>query len=58
MGADAKSAVLSKVSSLIKIEVRNFSLLHFPRWFCLVKLIPVTCEKVSHIEKPMFLYLR
>ena len=24
------------VPSLAKVEVRNFSLLHFPRWFCLV----------------------
>ena len=34
--ADAKSAVLLRVPSLIKVAVRNFPLLHFPRWLCLV----------------------
>ena len=36
LSADAKSAVLLRVPSLTKVEVRNFLLLHFPRWFCLV----------------------
>ena len=34
--ADAKSAILLRVPSLTKVEVRNFPLLHFPRWFILV----------------------
>ena len=33
--ADAKSAILLKFPSLTKVEVRNFPLLNFPRWFCL-----------------------
>ena len=36
---DAKSAVLCvllRVRPLVKVEVRNFSLLRFPRWFCLI----------------------
>ena len=32
----AESAILLRVSSLTKAEVRNFPLLHFPRWLCLV----------------------
>ena len=36
LSADAKSALLLRVPSLIKVEVRNFPLLHFPRWLCLV----------------------
>ena len=35
LSADAKSAILLMVSSLNKVEVRNFRLLYFPRWFCL-----------------------
>ena len=34
--ADAESAVLLQVPSLIKVEVHNFMLLHFPRWLCLI----------------------
>ena len=34
--ADAKLAVVLKVPSLTKVEVRNFSLLNFPRWLCLI----------------------
>ena len=39
LSADAKSAVLCvllRVPSLTKVEVHNFPLLHFPRWFCLI----------------------
>ena len=37
LSADAKSAVLLQVPSLIKVEeVHNFMLLHFPRWLCLI----------------------
>ena len=36
LSADAKPAILLRVSSLTKVEVRNFPLLHFPIWFCLV----------------------
>ena len=36
LNADAKSAILLRVPSLTKVEVCNFPLLHFPRWFCLV----------------------
>ena len=37
LSADAKSStVLLRVPSLTKVEGRNFSLLHFPRWLCLV----------------------
>ena len=36
LSADAKSAILLRVPSLNKVELRNFPLLHFPRWFCLV----------------------
>ena len=36
LSADTKSAVLLRVPSLTKVEVRNFPLLHFPRWLCLV----------------------
>ena len=35
LSVDAKSVVL-RVPSLTKVKVRNFSLLHFPKWFCLV----------------------
>ena len=41
--ADAKSAVLCillSVPSLRKVEVSNFSLLHFPRWFFLIHRQP------------------
>ena len=31
-----KSAVLLRVSSLTKVEVRNFPLLHYSRWVCFV----------------------
>ena len=30
------SGVLLRIPSLTKVEVRNFALLHFPKWFCLV----------------------
>ena len=33
LSADAKSAILLRVPSLTKVEVRNFPLLNFPRWF-------------------------
>ena len=36
LSPDAKSAILLRVPSLTKVEVRNFRLLHFSRWFCLV----------------------
>ena len=36
LSADAKSAILLRVPSLTKVQVRNFPLLLFPRWFCLV----------------------
>ena len=36
LSADAKSAIHLRVPLLTKVEVRNFPLLHFPRWFCLV----------------------
>ena len=36
LSADAKSAILLRVPSLTKAEVRNFPLQHFPIWFCLV----------------------
>ena len=34
ISADAKSAVLLRVPSLTKAEIRNFPSLHFPRWLC------------------------
>ena len=36
LSADAKSVILLRVLPLTKVEVPNFLLLHFPRWFCLV----------------------
>ena len=36
LSADAKSAGLLRVPSLTKVKVRNFPLLHFPKWLCLV----------------------
>ena len=36
LSADGKSPVLLSVPSLAKVEVRNFLLLHFPKWLCLV----------------------
>ena len=36
LSADTKSAVFLRVPSLTIVEVRNFPLLHFPRWLCLV----------------------
>ena len=36
LSADARSAVLLRVLSLTKAEVRNFPLLCFPKWLCLV----------------------
>ena len=36
LSANAKSAVLLRVTSLTKVEVQNFLLLNFPAWFCLV----------------------
>ena len=35
LSVDAKSVVL-RVLSLTKVKVRNFSLLHFLKWYCLV----------------------
>ena len=34
--ADAKSSVLLRVPPLTKVAVRNFPLLHFSRWICLI----------------------
>ena len=34
--ADAKSTLFPSVPSLTKIQARNFSLLNFPRWLCLI----------------------
>ena len=36
LSADAKSAILLRVPSLTKVEVPNFPLIHFSRWFSLV----------------------
>ena len=36
LSADAKSTVLLRVPSLTKVEERNFSLLYFLRWLCLI----------------------
>ena len=36
VSADAKSAVVLRVPSLAKVEVRNFPLLHLPIWLCLI----------------------
>ena len=36
LSADKKLAILLRVLSWTKVEVRNFPLLHCPRWFCLV----------------------
>ena len=36
MSADVKLAVILMVLSLTKVEVRNFPLLHYPRWLSLV----------------------
>ena len=37
LNADAKSAVLLRVPSLTKVELRNISLLHFPNCFQIPK---------------------
>ena len=62
LSADEKSAILLRVPSLIKVEVRNFPLLHFPRWFCLVNgqlaMSLRRVKKVNHMLIPMFLSLR
>ena len=53
LSADAKSAMLLRFPSLTKVEVLNFLLLHFPRWFCLVNgqlAVSATCEKVGNIS--------
>ena len=36
LSADAKLPVVLRVPSLITVGVRNFSLLHFRRWLCLI----------------------
>ena len=36
LSADGKWAVFLNVPSLTKVEVHNFVLLFFPRWFCLM----------------------
>ena len=36
LSVDAKSTVILRVSSLTKVPVRNFRLLHFPKWLCLI----------------------
>ena len=36
LSADAKSAIHLRVPSLTKVEVPNFPLIHFSRWFSLV----------------------
>ena len=59
--ADAKLAILLRVQSLTKVEIRNFPFLHFPRWLCLVNgqvAVSATCRKVGHMSIPMFLFLR
>ena len=61
MSADAKLAVLLRILSLIKVDVRNFSLLHFPKWLCLIHgqlAMSLRCEKIGHMQIPMFLSLR
>ena len=35
---DVKSTVFLRVTSLTKVQVRNFSLLHFLRWLCLIRM--------------------
>ena len=48
LSANAKSAVLLKVPSLTKVEVSNFPLPHFPRWFCLVHgQFPMSLRRVK-----------
>ena len=37
LSVDAKSTVILRVSSLTKVPVRNFRLLHFPKWLCLIQ---------------------
>ena len=54
LSADAKSAVLLRVLSLTKVEVRNFPFIHFPRWLCLVHgplFMSMQCVKRSVIFK-------
>ena len=36
LSADAKLAVPLRVPSLTKVQLRNFPLLHFPKWLCLI----------------------
>lgn len=36
LSADPKSPVVLRVPSLTKVKVHKLSLLHFPRWFCLI----------------------
>ena len=48
LSVDAKSPITLRVPSLTKVEVRNFPLLHFPRWFGLVNgqlAISLQCVK-------------
>ena len=59
--ADAKSAVLLRVPSSTKVKVRNFPLLHLPRWLCLVDeqlAMSLPCEKAGPMQIPMFMCLR
>ena len=54
LSADAKSAVLLKVPFLIKVEVCNFILLHFPKWLCLIHgqlAISLRCVKWPVVYK-------
>ena len=44
MSADTKSALLLRVPSLTKVEVRNFSLLQFPRWLCFMDNFQCLCD--------------
>ena len=54
LSPDAKWAILLRLPSLVKVEVHNFSLLHFLRWFCLVNgqlAMSLRCVKRSVICK-------
>ena len=60
LSADVKSVVLLRVPSLTKVQVRNFPLLHFPKWLCLVHgqlAISLRCVKRLVICKCQCFYL-
>ena len=60
LSADAKSAIVLIILSLTKVKIRNFSLLHVPRWICLIHgqlIMSLRCVRMLVICKCQYFCL-